>query len=142
MNLKKALKISILTILWTARSTPGTPLAFEAPFTPSKYKKALDACMQVWGDVCVLRDNEEINAERALLIDAALGRMVYLESAIGDIFVSEQVAKPKDADLAYLGTLIAKLETSCQQLSQKDANERVQCMKTLVQNIKTKLVKK
>lgn len=142
MNFKKALRISIFTVLWTSRPTFGVHISFEAPFTSSKYKKALDACMQVWGDVCVLRDNEEINAERSLLIDAVLGRMVYLESAVGDILSQEPIVKPKDADLAYLGTLITKLETSCLQLSQKDANERIQCMKTLVQNIKTKLVRK
>lgn len=97
--------------------------------------------MQVWGDVCVLRDSQEINAERALLVDAVLGRMTYLESAITEMLAPEAVAKPKDADLAYLSNLITRLETSCQQLTEKDADERVQCMKSLVANIKTKLVK-
>lgn len=142
MNLNKVFRMGIFTASWVTICAQAGPVSFDAPFPASKYKNALDACMQVWGDVCVLRDNQEINAERSLLIDVALGRLVYLESAIGDIFAAEQVAKPRDTDVAYLSNLVTRLETCCDQLAERDQNERVKCFKPLVQNIKTKLKKK
>jgi hypothetical protein len=141
MNLNKAFRMGIFTASWVTFCVQAGSISFDAPSSASRYKNALDACMQVWGDVCVLRDSQEINAERSLLIDAALGRLVYLESAIGEIFAAEQILKPKDADVTYLSNLVTRLEACCDQLASRDQNERVKCFKPLVQNIKTKLRK-
>jgi len=134
--------MGVFTAWWVTFCVQAGPISFDAPFPASKYKTALDTCMQVWGDVCVLRDSQEINAERSLLIDAALGRLVYLESAIGEIFAAEQLAKPKDADVAYLTNLVTRLESCCDQLAERDQNERIKCFKPLMQNIKGRLSKK
>jgi hypothetical protein len=142
MNLNKVFRMGIFTASWVAFCIQAGSISFDVHFPASKYKNVLDTCMQVWGDVCVLRDSQEINAERSLLIDAALGRLVYLESAIGEIFVAEQVAKPKDADVVYLSNLVTRLETCCDQLAERDQNERIKCFKPLVQNIKGKLNKR
>lgn len=139
MNLKMAFKANFVAALWVTVGVQAGSISFDAPYPASSYKKALDTCMQVWGDICVLRDNQEINAERSLLIDAALGRLVYLESAIGEIYAAEQTMKPKDADMAYLGNLVTRLENCCNQLAERDANERVKCFKPLVENVKAKL---
>jgi len=142
MNLKKVLKTSVFALAWLAVSMQAEQISFEAPFSSSGYKKALDMCMQVWGDVCVLRDNQEINAERALLVDVVAGRLTYLDAAVTQMLAHEAVAKPQDIDLTYLSNLVIRLEICCDQLVERDSNERVKCFKPLLQNVKAKLVKK
>lgn len=144
MNLKMAFKASFLLVACMS-FIQGASISFDAPFPSTGYKKALDACMQVWGDVCVLRDNQEINAERTLLIDAVLGRLVYLDAAINEIVsapglsLSKDVPKILEGDRAYLKKLVLRLEACCDQLAERDPSERIKCLKPLVQNIKIKL---
>ncbi len=142
MKISNNLKIGLVALAWGIFSCAQGSIDLESPFFATEYKKALDCCMQVWGDVCVLRDNQEINADRALLIDAVLGRMTFLDASISQMLAHEAVAKPQGSDVAYLAQLLVRLDACCDQLIALDSNEKVRYFKTLVKSMQIKLIEK
>lgn len=132
-------KAHFIAVLFLAGSLQAAQLSFDVPFTETKYQIVLNSCMQIWGDMCVLRDHQEINAERLLLVDAVLGRMTFLDTTLSQIVASESVAQPKDSDVSYLGQLLIRLESCCDQILVWDRNEKVQCFKPLIKAMQSKL---
>lgn len=110
----------------------------EKPFAQTKFKIALDMSRQVWGDIqalCVCKN--ACKQERALLVDAVLGRLIFLDQTVEEVLFDSTKSNHRN-DVAYLKELVRQIESSCSQLHKQYATDRVACMRRIISGIQTK----
>lgn len=115
-------------------------LSWESPFPASWYKKSIDSSMRLWGDLeALLKIKETMNPEESLLLlNAALGQLVYVHHCIEQLNIDKKMALYAD-DGAYLGTIIHRLSNAADQISQKFSYECTKCFSPLIDKIRRTL---
>ena len=122
----------------------------ENPFNNSWYKKALDACMHVWGDVRELNSIQKNmdETQRILCLDALIGRLTQADRYVEHMINGKAVVAVDD--IAYFVHILGLLNHACNKLSlNQDAicigkyainmDEQVQCLLSVLQGIKKRL---
>ncbi len=123
---------------------------FQNSFTNSWYKKALDACMHVWGDVRTLRAmQKDMNEkQRIICFDALIGRLTQADKYVEHMINGKGIVS--EDDIAYFIHILGLLNHACITLSMDEdsisigeykinKDEQIQCLLSVLQTIKRRL---
>jgi len=130
-----------------ARAQAAHLFLLDHPVHETWYKKALDACMQSWGDLREIGREIGIKQECApeagrelMIIDAAVGRLHY-----ADLCLKNLCAKPVelgDDDIWYLWRIMQEFDVACAKLEQTlYYKERAACARVAAQQVRDRLAK-
>lgn len=113
------------------------PIAADSPFRSAWYKRALDTGMLIWSDMDALsrmETDDMLPDHRLLVLDASLGRLIYLEHCLQKLFTENQLEKDH-ADFGYLARIIVGLHYACQELDQAGSCDRLACFKRILEQV-------
>jgi hypothetical protein len=152
--------LSVIVALSADRAKAQAPgfFLFDHPVHETWYKKALDACMQSWGD---LRDmgvrQEEVSSapgvgcghaskpkveegRELMIIDAAVGRLHF-----ADLCLKNLCAKPTELasdDIWYLWRIMHEFDAVCAKLEHNILYKaRTECVRAAAQQVRDRLAK-
>lgn len=109
--MKQKMVIMALSFFIGVGAAEQVGLGLESPFPKNTYTQALDAAMQVWSTVELVREAHA--DDRCFVCDTLIGRLTRLYDAIGQI-KKERVKNMED--LCYLYDTVAAIQKEVGQL--------------------------
>lgn len=107
-------QIVLIIALGLSFTILGQEVNLDSPFPKNQYTHALEAAMQAWSTIELLRDQEASQEDHCFVCDVLIGRLVRLHEAIGQI--KKEKVRNMD-DLCYLFDLISTIKQEITKLS-------------------------
>ena len=110
--------------------------SFDSLFPKTWYTKAIESCAQVWGafdDLIAHPDASPIN--RAIIIDAAIGRLVFAQFCL-DLIANSQEQKVSSDDAAYLARVVDVVDERYRKLADSMERDRAYCVRRVIDDLK------
>lgn len=129
-----------VTLYAQENSYTKMPIAADSPFQSRWYKRALDTGMLIWSDMDALSRtaaDDMMPDHRLLVLDASMGRLMYLEHCLKNLF--NEVLEKEHADFGYLIRIIAGIEYACQELHKAGSCDRIACFRNILQRVDERL---
>lgn len=98
-----ALSFSILSI----SASSSILLDFDSLFPSNVYKRALDSCMQLWGEMDAWSCSKSQRRDSDLFSDIIVGKLFYIKTCISEIMPKK--CNSYIEDLEYLHEIVDKI---------------------------------
>ena len=118
-------------------SADSLSIPFEQQYPASWYHKSLETSMQVWGDLDMLCNGREdmLPDHCQLVIDSAVGRLVYLDWCLRRL-KEETRGRIDPDDISYLVRIVYALGDVYQEALAGDVSGRIESTRPILQSIK------
>lgn len=112
---------------------------FDSLFPKTWYTKATESCAQVWGAFDdLLAHPATSKADRLIIIDAAIGRLVFAQFCL-DLITTAQEQSISPDDIAYLVRVIEFVDERYVKLSDTLERDRAYCVRRVINDLQKKI---
>lgn len=113
--------------------------SFDSLFPKTWYTKATESCAQVWGAFDDLLAHPTVSsADRLIIIDAAIGRLVFAQFCL-DLMVTAQEPSASPDDVAYLARVVELVDERYAKLSDTLERDRAYCVRRVINDLQKKI---
>ena len=117
------------------RTGPGHH-SFDSLFPKTWYTKATESCAQVWGAFDdLIAHPDALPTNRAIIIDAAIGRLVFAQFCL-DLIANSQEQNVSPEDAAYLARVVDVVDERYKKLADSLEADRAYCMRRVIDALK------
>lgn len=114
-------------------------VSFDSLFPKTWYTKATESCMQVWGAFDDLASRQSMSqTEKSIIIDAAIGRLVFAQLCLELIVDSKEQTVSRD-DILYLARVVTVVDERFVKITDSLDTDRAYCLRRVLDELQKKL---
>lgn len=127
---------SLLLNVGFVRAQDTRNLSFDSLFPASPFKKTLDMCMQVCGDLDVLSEHRQKSDARTLLEQAVAGKVMQLRVCAESLVAMQGIGRAARLDdIEYLLAIIKGMHDACGDVMRTGADDEHDLSATVRQQL-------
>ncbi len=113
--------------------------SFDSLFPKTWYTKATESCAQVWGAFDDLIAHPATSqTDRSIIIDAAIGRLVFAQFCL-DLMANSQEQAVSPDDAAYLARVVEVVDERYGKLANSMERDRAYCLRKVINDLQKKV---